>query len=514
MTPNSALPLNFPLFTGRHELARYIKSSVPIYQDNPLIEALPRILTKHEAMRRLANFPPYSPSNRQLSAEDRLHCVDAITQFVQPLTTTIRLENMFSRKIRTGYGSRNPYLKGFWNDLGQKVSRIGPDSFPGYHCRNSVNGFAVIGISGIGKSTAVDSILNLYPQVIFHSKYQNHAFNSTQVVWLKIECPGDASVKGLCLSFLQAMDEVLSTNYYQNYSRNGRSTVDTLLPSMANVAGMHSLGVLVVDEAQNLSEANIGGEKRMLNYFVQLENIVGVPVVLVGTSKLLPILGKNEFRQARRMTGEGELIWDRLKQDEEWEVLLQAMFRYQYTHEECTLSDEVSGVLYDLSQGITDVAVKIFKLAQIRAIETGKEKISTGILRSVAHDSLRLLEPALSALRVGNSEAIRRFDDIYPVWKQYIRELPTNTKQVGSVGLEGENPMLEIHEEQKLDIQPNPVESHQAEFPTRQYRKKGSGKIQKFQTEDSLMGIVADGTNQKIPAYEALKRAGIICAKP
>jgi hypothetical protein len=79
MTPNSALPLNFPLFTGRHELARYIKSSVPIYQDNPLIEALPRILTKHEAMRRLANFPPYSPSNRQLSAEDRLHCVDAIT---------------------------------------------------------------------------------------------------------------------------------------------------------------------------------------------------------------------------------------------------------------------------------------------------------------------------------------------------------------------------------------------------------------------------------------------------
>jgi hypothetical protein len=514
MTPNKALPINFSILTGRHEEARYIRSSVPIYPNNPLIEALPRILTKKEAMRRLGNFPPYSPANRQLSAEERLHCVDAITQLVQPVNTIIHLENMFSCAIRTGYSARNPYQKEFWTTLDQKIDRINQDNMPRYHCRSKNHGFAVVGISGIGKSTGVDSTLNLYPQVIFHKKYKNHPFSYTQVVWLKIECPGDASIKGLCLSFFLAMDEVLGTNYYHDYARDGRATVDILLPSMARVAGIHSLGVLVVDEAQNLSEANVGGERKLLNYLVQLENIVGVPVVLVGTSKLLPILGKNDFRQARRMTGEGELIWDRMKKDDEWGVLVCALWRYQYTREKCILTDEISDVLYDLSQGITDVVVKIIKLAQIRAIETGKERISANILRSVAIDSLKLLKPALTALRNGDSEVISRFDDIYPVWNLHIGELPLTNKPVGSMGLGEVKPLLEIHEEKMPNQQQISAEVQLGANPTRSSRKKGPWKKRKTIAEASLMGIVADGKKRKIPAYEAFRMAGIISAKP
>ena len=501
--------INYSLLTGRHETARYKKTPVPIYQNNPLIEALPHILSKREAIRRLTNRPPYSPSNRQLSVEDRLHCVNAIPLLVQPSTTMIRLENMFSRIIRMGYTNRNPYCNEFWKNLDQNIERLVSSESQGYRCRSNINGTPISGISGIGKSTAINAICDLYPQDIDHGMYKNSPFVHTQVVWMKIDCPGDASVKGLCLSYLLAMDEKLGTNYYYEYANNGRATVDTLLPAMARVAGFHSLGVLIVDEAQNLSEANVGGERKILNYLVQLENIVGVPVILVGTSKLLPILGQNEFRQARRMTGEGALIWDRMKQDDDdWQILIEALFRYQYTKEKCALTNELSDTLYYYSQGITDVTVKLFKLGQIRAIETGKERISTSIFRSVSHDSLSLLEPALRALRNNDSEAIRRFDDIFPIWKQRIGELPVGKRKVELSRSEEEKPLPDAPQGHNPDLLLDFKEAQHEELPIKQARKYRSKGKNKSVAANNLIGILANAIKSQTPAYEAFNKAG------
>ena len=129
----------------------------------------------------------------------------------------------------------------------------------------------------------MEAILSLYPQVIYHSQYDQQAFSRVQVVWLKLDCPFDGSVKGLCLNFFQAVDNLLDTQYYLNYARRGRSTVDEMLPQMARVASIHGLGVLVIDELQHLREARSGGSNKMLNFFVQLVNTIGMPVVLIGT---------------------------------------------------------------------------------------------------------------------------------------------------------------------------------------------------------------------------------------
>jgi hypothetical protein len=315
----------------------------------------------------------------------------------------------------------------------------------------------------------------------------------------------------LIFSFFQAIDEVLGTDYYHEYTSNGRATVDSLLPAMANVAGMHFLGVLVIDEAQNLSEANSGGERKLINYLVQLENIVGVPIILVGTSKLLPILGKNEFRQARRMSGEGELTWDRMQQDHEWEIFVQAMFRYQYTKDLCPVTTEISSLLYDLSQGIIDVAVKLFKLAQIRAIETGKKQITPGILRSVAHDSLKLLEPALEALRHNNSELISRFDDIYPMWKQDRRSINSCNRQANTLVTEKNKSESSVLPMEPLATKSVPAESQPVKETTEQKKAKQKSKTY---ASNSMMAIIAEGANQKVSAYDVLHRHHLIKVAP
>ena len=187
---------------------------------------------------------------------------------------------------------------------------------------------------------------------------------------------------------------------------------------MALVAANHSIGVLVIDEIQRLSLSKSGGVEKMLNFFVQLVNTVGVPVVLVGTYKSLSIFEGN-FSQMRRGTGQGDLVWDRMKLDNEWELFLKSLWYFQYTRKTCSLKDNpnLTNVLYEETQGITDLAVKAYMLAQERAIETGKEIVTDAIIRSVAKDKFRMLEPALKALKSKTKNALARYEDAYP---QYL----------------------------------------------------------------------------------------------
>lgn len=122
--------------------------------------------------------------------------------------------------------------------------------------------------------------------------------------------------KGSCLNFFSEMDRIMESEYSGLFPAH-RNTVDTMLSKMSTVAATYGLGLLAIDEIQHLSQAKSGGSEKMLNFFVTLVNIIGVPVVLVGTTKAMPIL-QSEFRQARRGSGQGDLLWERMSNDLLW----------------------------------------------------------------------------------------------------------------------------------------------------------------------------------------------------
>jgi hypothetical protein len=152
----------------------------------------------------------------------------------------------------------------------------------------------------------------------------------------------------------------------------------------------------------------------MLNFFVTLVNTIGVPVVLIGTTKAMSIL-QSEFRQARRGSGQGDLLWNRMMNDISWETMLRAMWQYQWTKKYTELNEILKNTVYDESQGIIDIAVKLFAMAQVKAIATGKEEVSEKIIREVATEKLRLVKPMLEALRSGDRKKILQFEDIRPI---------------------------------------------------------------------------------------------------
>ena len=156
----------------------------------------------------------------------------------------------------------------------------------------------------------------------------------------------------------------------------------------------------------------------MLNFFTELVNTIGIPIVLVGTYKALSVL-MGEFHQARRGSGQGDMHWFPMKEDDVWELFVESLWDYQYTREESKLTPQLSHVLYEVSQGITDIAVKAYMLAQRRAINIAKTKpsaqeiIDENIIFSVAQDSFTLSNYVLSGMRNGKLYQLIDVEDIH-----------------------------------------------------------------------------------------------------
>jgi len=396
--------------------AIYSKQIVHDYELNPLIESLPPIFTEDEVIEYISVFPPFDEKERLMDPNYRFHCVQRLFQYFQPFEKHLDLEQRISRAIRQGYLHRNPMQKEEVRRVHESYQAIKKREFLKEYqtvAKRTAAGFTIIGLSGIGKSTAIERVLSFYPQIIKHHEYREKPFIFTQISWMKLDCPFDGSLKGLCISFFSELDRLLGSNYLNKFGTQ-RSTTDLMLQRMAHLASLHGIGILIIDEIQHLNLSKSGGSDKMLNFFVTLVNTIGIPVVMVGTNKAISIL-QSEFRQARRGSGQGDMVWSQSPKDESWELFLEGMWEYQWTTHYVPLTNEFSELLYDESQGIIDIAVKLFMLSQVKAITLGEEKISMQIVKSVSNDSLRLVQPMLKALRTGIPSEISKYEDIRPI---------------------------------------------------------------------------------------------------
>jgi hypothetical protein len=245
-----------------------------------------------------------------------------------------------------------------------------------------------------------------------------------QIVWLKLECPSQGSTRQLCINFFSTIDRLIGTNYLAQYGK-AKNGVDVMMAHMAHVANLHAIGVLVIDEIQHLRTSKIGSEG-ILNFLVTLVNSIGIPVILIGTLSGIPILQTN-FRQARRASGLGSLTWDAMPNNKSWGYFINKMWAYQWTRDFTPMTAEIELVLYEESQGIIDIAVKLFMLTQlriisIREVKEGSEVITPALIHRVAREDLRIVQPMLNALRAGDKKALEKYDDLKPL-QDYVDEV-------------------------------------------------------------------------------------------
>ncbi len=404
------------ILKGKVEEAIYKEQEIEEYSYNPFIEALPKIFTADDVVDKFTVLPEISDKDRNKPENLRYHIIKRAKNFIQPLPIHITLERKLSSLIRRGYLSRNPVDKSFLQSLrilnGLDDESIKENSIQDElnNIRSTADSLSIIGISGIGKTTAIERLLLMYPQVIKHFEYNGTNLTRTQIVWLKIDCPYDGNLSTLCKSFFTAIDDILGTRYLEKFGYSNRIT-STMLINMTKLAWRYGIGVLVIDEIQHLLNAKNDMEE-MLNFFVTLTNTVGIPTVLIGTSKAQKIF-KGNFRQARRAASEGSIMWDRMNKDsEEWNFFMESIWEFQGLKKISKLTDKLIDAFYDECQGITAVAVNLFLLAQERALQDGKEEITIGIIRETAKNDLQMIKPMIKALRNNNLSEIMKYEDI------------------------------------------------------------------------------------------------------
>lgn len=114
------------------------------------------------------------------------------------------------------------------------------------------NSFSVVGVSGLGKSTALQRVLSLYPQVIEHTEYHGQKFYCHQIPYLVVQTPHDASIKALILDIYLQIDSLIGTTY-QKDALSRRLSIDVLVSQLNQIVRVNHIGLLVIDELQNIT---------------------------------------------------------------------------------------------------------------------------------------------------------------------------------------------------------------------------------------------------------------------
>ena len=78
-----------PVFHGNTQTANYRKQLVKRYEGNPLIEALPGILSSADAAKLLAYHPKREPNSNKLPSEIRTHLVMEAIHFLNHFRCTL-----------------------------------------------------------------------------------------------------------------------------------------------------------------------------------------------------------------------------------------------------------------------------------------------------------------------------------------------------------------------------------------------------------------------------------------
>jgi Cdc6-like AAA superfamily ATPase len=184
------------------------------------------------------------------------------------------------RSIKKGYSTKNPLSPTTAQYLHYLVEER-PDIEPrtGFF-QPKGDGLTLIGDSGVGKTSMIEQVLGYFPEVIEHDCYYGKKLEfQKQVVWIKVDCPEKSSVRDLCEEILCALDLSLD-----RLKTKPASTIGALVRQLEQAIKSSFLGILVIDEMQNLQFKRTGGENNLLKFLHRLVTF------LCGKSSLRPIL--------------------------------------------------------------------------------------------------------------------------------------------------------------------------------------------------------------------------------
>lgn len=388
---------------------------LPEYAENPFIAGLGPMLTLEQIQEKITIVPRYSREERRQHPTYRRHCCLRLLQAFFPLTSQVRAVDNLHMMIRDGYLGRNPLTGSHQRAFLNAVDRVEQNDIQiesDHEATSTVGSAANIGVPGMGKSTTFELGAKLFPAVL----RPVIGYEVTQIPVIPVLCPSEGSVKQFCRNFFKAVDKRVGWNRYSRQFGKDKIPAETMLLHVQHLAHMHAIGVIVVDEIQNLMSATGKNAGALMKFYVTMTNTIGVPVLLIGTMSATEVLQQG-FHAARRGDGYGSQVWDRAADGPEWRTWFKQVWQFQWLSQRTKLTDELAQAMYQETQGVLDLAVKLHMLVQLHVITRSEwtgdpEVITKEVIELVAAERLNMVKPMILAMRDGNVAALDGFRDI------------------------------------------------------------------------------------------------------
>lgn len=373
---------------------------------NPFLDAIPKRLSERTFFEKIMSIPVL---NKALPDKERIaQLTKIIYGFFQPLSKHFHLYEKVQMVLESSYEYRTPDKLLQLIKTAKNICPKTAQSLILEHARDNVTiqGFGFIGIGGLGKTTILKKILKLFPQVIFHKE-----FNLTQVVHLRFNVPNDGKTTTLSLNFFSALDEVLGpdSDYYNDYK--GLDQVP-LLRQMRIACAYHFIGLLLVDEIQDLKGNTALSIANTMRYLKSLSNDLNVPVILIGTPDANKIVFGN-WQNATRTTGIGLEKWNVMKFDDpEWDLLIESLFSINNLKKKQNLTNELKYTYYRLSLGVPRLLNSLHMMSVKYAISNGTELITPETVTRVSQDNQYATLVMVSGILENNSAVLNVISDL------------------------------------------------------------------------------------------------------
>ncbi len=400
------------------EDAHYVSDGLPKrYVGNPLIEALPAIRSPEEVARMLTCRPDIDIAACRMQPEHvRVHELDEIGSLYVPHPKIISLESDMGVMLRHTLMLKHPflaetsrYLHNVRADIREKMKVQGVLEDP------LAGTFLFTGIPGTGKTRGIRAVLGTYPQTIQHIEYLGRPFRQKQVVWLSVDAPVSGSIRGLLLRLFHALDRALGLTgdqrYFLQFCRS-RMPYDIQIEHFAQAAATHFVGIIHIDDLQRIWEANCKQSSLIHAFIIQLANVVRIPLILSGTGKLTKLLAAS-LEVSRRSSSAGEDHFGLLENsdDKHFKLVMKALFKYQLVRTPLAWSTDVLTCMFDKSQGILGIAIKLYFNGQKIALRDPSGNFEIRHLE-MAYQKMKVLHPILDVLRSKDYTKINHYEDL------------------------------------------------------------------------------------------------------
>lgn len=361
---NDRLYDNCDLTSGEMVKAQYWNAGVvnDTYSGNPLVESIPMYMSQMQLSKSNANFIK-SPSSSSLNLnalppELRLSTINSLDKLIVPMRWHYELQREIYWCLVRAYENRRVT----YNPSGTPVTLMVNEADLGVSSRTKlplsegIAGFSVLGLSGCGKSKAVELALSHIPQAIIHFSGTPKVF--IQIPYLYIVCQPNSNMAAIWNGIAEAVDQAVGNDmsfyYYGQMKKLKR--LDEKLDFAVKLCKFFNVGIIIIDEIEFIKTTT---RKDTLESLLSFNNRSGCALAVVGTStdknKLFPT-----WQMCRRFGRDIDAA-EYCENFEEYKGIFDRISEFRWFDNKVVFTDEMKQIFYNESKGTIGSTITIYK---------------------------------------------------------------------------------------------------------------------------------------------------------